>query len=249
MNATRIRLIQPRVFGAPAGVWVGVLLAMGCSEAGAAALGPAATSAGLMAAVAVLVLLQGWPAQVPAVALTSVGGVLLLAGAAAWVWRTRALQRGFGGSGSVLALRPMAARPAAALAERPTPLALPAGMTVPALLAELRGQFVQLQAAWDVRDIPTLSALTTPQMLEEFCFEWPGGVPACVPSRTDVLTLDAVLLGFEELAGTQLASVEFSGLIREAADRGATPFRELWMLAKPNAVGARWKLARHQALL
>jgi hypothetical protein len=249
MQATRIRLIQPRLLGAPAGVWVGVLLAMGCSEASAVALGPAATSAGLMAALAVLVLLQGWPAQVPAAALTSVGGVLLLAGAAAWVWRTRAVQRGFGGSGSVLALRPMAGCPTAAFAERPAPLALPAGMTVPALLVELRCQFVQLQAAWDVRDLPTLSALTTPQMLEEFCFEWPGAAPACASSRTDVLTLDAVLLGFEELAGTQLASVEFSGLIREAADRGATPFRELWMLAKSNDDGSRWKLARHQALL
>jgi hypothetical protein len=249
MNAMPTSFTQPRVLGAPAGVWVGVLLAMGSSEAGAAALGPAATSAGLMAALAVLVLLQGWPAQVPAVALTSVGGVLLLAGAAAWVWRTRAVQRGFGASGSVLALRPIAPRPAAALAQRPAALALPAGMTMPTLLVELRCQFVQLQAAWDVRDLPTLSTLTTPQMLEELCFEWPGGAPAGASSRTDVLTLDAVLLGFEELAGTQLASVEFSGLIREAADRGATPFRELWMLAKSNDHGSHWKLARHQALL
>jgi predicted lipid-binding transport protein (Tim44 family) len=248
MNAHRIRLIQPRMLGAPAGVWVGMLLAMGCSEAGAAALGPAATSAGLMAAVAMLVLLQGWPAQVPAVALTSVGGVLLLAGAAAWLWRTRAAQRGFGASGSVLTLHTAAPRRVAAL-ERPAALALPAGITAPALLAELRCQFVQLQAAWDVRDLPTLSALTTPQMLEEFCFDWPGGAPACGPSRTDVLTLDAALLGFEELAGTQLVSVEFSGLMRESAEQGAAPFRELWMLAKSNDDGSCWKLARHQALL
>ena len=46
-----------------------------------------------------------------------------------------------------------------------------------------------------------------------------------------------------------LASVEFSGLIRESAEKGAVPFRELWMLAAAKDGAPSWRLARQQALL
>jgi len=95
----------------------------------------------------------------------------------------------------------------------------------------------------------SLRVLTTPEMFDELCFESPGAGSVRTSSRTDVVTLRAELLGFEVLAGMQLASVEFSGLIREAADQGAVPFREFWILAKSNAGGSGWRLARHQALL
>ncbi len=42
--------------------------------------------------------------------------------------------------------------------------------------------------------------------------------------------------------------MEFSGLIRERSDRGAEPFRELWLLANVKAAGGGWKLARVQSL-
>ena len=68
-------------------------------------------------------------------------------------------------------------------------------------------------------------------------------------SRTDVITLHAELLGLEELSADYLASVEFSGLIRESAEQGAVPFRELWMLACTKDGTPSWRLARQQALL
>jgi predicted lipid-binding transport protein (Tim44 family) len=67
-------------------------------------------------------------------------------------------------------------------------------------------------------------------------------------SRTDVVTLHAELLDIEELGAAWLASVEFSGLIRESAERGAVPFRELWMLAATKEGAPSWRLARQQAL-
>jgi len=45
-----------------------------------------------------------------------------------------------------------------------------------------------------------------------------------------------------------LACVEFSGLIRESTERGAVPFRELWMLAAAKDGTLSWRLARQQAL-
>ena len=240
----------PHTLGAAVPLWVGVLLAAGCSEAGAATtLGPLATSAGLFAALATLLLIQGWPAHVPVIALSGAGCVLLLAVAAAWLWRARTTQRVMGFSGSALAL-PLAEAPALpAPAARRAPFVPPAGLDAAPLLAELRFQFVQLQDAWDRADTCALRRLTTPEMLAELCFEWPGGATARLPNRTDVVTLHAELLGFEELAGTHLVSVEFSGLIREGAEQGAVPFRELWMLAKSKHDASGWKLARHQALL
>ena len=68
-------------------------------------------------------------------------------------------------------------------------------------------------------------------------------------SRTEVVTLHAELLEVEELGAAWLASVEFSGLIRESAEQGAVPFRELWMLAATKDGAPSWRLARQQALL
>ena len=46
-----------------------------------------------------------------------------------------------------------------------------------------------------------------------------------------------------------VVSVEFSGLMREAPDDCAVPFREVWMLTRFMHGAEGWKLARHQALI
>jgi predicted lipid-binding transport protein (Tim44 family) len=50
------------------------------------------------------------------------------------------------------------------------------------------------------------------------------------------------------LNAAYLASVEFSGFIRESAEHGAVPFRELWMLARTKDEASPWRLARQQSL-
>lgn len=115
-----------------------------------------------------------------------------------------------------------------------------------ALLAMARERFVALQAAWDRGDIDTLRRLTTDGMLGELLDQLPERGPG--PNHTDVLSLDVRLLGHDRLGGLELASVEFSGVVREGPDRGAAPFREIWMLARRPG-DADWRLARQQALL
>ena len=236
-------------FGVSAAVCVVVLLALGANEACAAALGSFATSIGLLAALAALFVLKGWPAHLPASALSTAGGALLIAGGAAWWWRTRAVERP-AGLVPIPGLAGAEVRLRAGTLGRPAVIVLPEGLGRDELLADLRRLFVQLQVAWDRREMRALGLLTTPEMLAELCLELPARSACNEEARsTEVVTLHAELLGFEALVEALVVSVEFSGLIRESADRGAVPFRELWMLTRSKGGAGGWRLARHQALL
>lgn len=109
-----------------------------------------------------------------------------------------------------------------------------------------RQSFVELQAAWDRADLGTLGQLTTESLLEDLRLQLEQRGPG--PNRTEVLSLDARLLGLEDLHEAFVASVEFSGLIRERFDASACPFRELWLLANVKSAGLGWQLARVQSL-
>jgi predicted lipid-binding transport protein (Tim44 family) len=63
---------------------------------------------------------------------------------------------------------------------------------------------------------------------------------------TDVVTLDAHLLGVEHTGdggSTELASVRFEGMLREASDEAAAPFVEVWNFSRPADRSAGWVLA------
>ena len=122
----------------------------------------------------------------------------------------------------------------------------PAAVNGAEVLEAARSRFLRLQAAWDAGDVQALGHLTTPDMLQELLPVLGSRVGG--PSRTDVITLHATLIDVEELGAAWLASVEFSGLIRESAEQGAVPFRELWMLAAAKDGAPSWRLARQQAL-
>lgn len=243
-RACRVRAGWPS--GAPLGLCFGLLLALGANEACATALGTLATSVGLFAALAALLVVKSWPAHLPAAALSTAGGALLIAGGAAWLWRARAASPV--GAARSFAATGRAGERAASRPVRGTRVVLPRCFEHDALLVELRLHFVRLQEAWDLGAMAALQGLTTPEMLAEFCLEQPACIGAA-SSRTDVVTLQAELFAFEELGGAFVASVEFSGLMRHAPGDVAAPFRELWMLMKTQHGGSGWKLARHQALL
>lgn len=130
-------------------------------------------------------------------------------------------------------------------------MALPEGLDVTHLLEAARQQFMCLQAAWDAGDLATLGALTTPEMLDELCAELPPADGP--PNQTDVLSLQASLLGFDDFGSAWLATIEFSGVIREGRECAAAPFRELWLLTRSREMDDQaspaWRLARQQALL
>lgn len=114
------------------------------------------------------------------------------------------------------------------------------------LLQLARQSFMCLQAAWDSADLGAFRELATAPLLDDLRHQLAQRGPG--PNRTEVLQLSARLLSFDDLPEAFLASVEFSGFIREQHECDAAPFRELWMLASVKATGPGWKLARVQAL-
>jgi predicted lipid-binding transport protein (Tim44 family) len=131
--------------------------------------------------------------------------------------------------------------PTSTPAQEPTP----AAAREAAVLAGVRLQFLRLQAAWDRADLAELQALTTPDLYAELRVALAHRGAA---NRTDVLEVHAKLLGLERVGDDEFAGVEFSGWMREFADRPKAPFRELWMLARPAGAGQPWRLARQQIL-
>ncbi|UUZ72850.1 39S ribosomal protein L45 [Polaromonas sp. P1(28)-8] len=127
---------------------------------------------------------------------------------------------------------------------------VPAGFDAEGFLKASKANFVTLQDAWDRSDIQSLRAMMTDDMLEQIKAQLAdreshtGGVV----NRTEVVMLNAQLLGIEELSDTYMASVEFSGMIREDASAGASPFREVWNMTKPRNGGSGWLVAGVQAL-
>jgi predicted lipid-binding transport protein (Tim44 family) len=55
--------------------------------------------------------------------------------------------------------------------------------------------------------------------------------------------LEAQLLGIEDLGDDYMASVEFSGMIREQPSAGPSPFREVWNMTKPKSGASGWLVA------
>jgi predicted lipid-binding transport protein (Tim44 family) len=145
------------------------------------------------------------------------------------------------------------ARPWESLADAPRPPE-PAGQKAGGFDAEsfLRASktnFVNLQDAWDRSDIASLRAMMTGGMLAEIQNQLAERERAgAAPNKTEVVMLEAQLLGLEEQDEAYLASVEFSGLIREEPSAGPNPFREIWNITRPKSGDGGWLVAGVQAL-
>jgi predicted lipid-binding transport protein (Tim44 family) len=118
---------------------------------------------------------------------------------------------------------------------------VPAGFDSEAFLRNAKVYFVRLQAAWDVGNIDDIREFTTPEMFAEVRVDLASR--GAESNQTDVVQLNAELLGVEERASEYFASVRFSGLIREAPGAPAEPFVEVWNLSKANRDGEGWLLA------
>lgn len=149
---------------------------------------------------------------------------------------------------------PAAAPVAAAVAAAPvaaTPKAgddnnwfVPGDFDTPNFLKQAKDQFVRIQAVWDsgstdrLRDYLTDDLITElkPQLAER----------GAAPNKTEVVLLNAELLGIETVSDGHLASVRFSGMLREAPGAEAFRFEEVWNLFKPANGG--WLLAGIQQI-
>ncbi|MBK9444415.1 MAG: Tim44 domain-containing protein [Comamonadaceae bacterium] len=127
---------------------------------------------------------------------------------------------------------------------------IPEGFDSEGFIKSAKANFVSLQAAWDKADIGALRVMMTDTMLKEIQAQLADreahtGGPV---NMTDVVMIEAHLLGIEDLGDDYMASVEFSGMIREEPSAGASPFREVWNMIKPKNGRSGWLVAGVQAL-
>ena len=127
---------------------------------------------------------------------------------------------------------------------------VPAGFDVEGFLKASKTNFVSLQDAWDRSDIPSLRAMMTDGMLEQIRSQLAEreATSGASVNKTEVVMLDAQLLGIEELDDAYMASVEFSGMIREDMSSGPNPFREVWNITRSKTGSGGWLVAGVQAL-
>ena len=123
---------------------------------------------------------------------------------------------------------------------------IPADFDVPAFLRAAKSYFIRMQAAWDKADINDIHEFTTPEMFAEIRLQLQERGAA--PNVTDVVSLDAELLGIETLGDEYMASVKFSGKIREKESAEPESFEEVWNLTRPVSRKNGWVLAGIQQL-
>jgi len=116
---------------------------------------------------------------------------------------------------------------------------IPADIDPEAFTRTAKVDFLRLQAASDNANLADIREFTTPEMYAEIQLQIAERGPE--PQQTEVFKLETKLLGIEEIDGRQLASVRFSGTIREEPGAYAERFSEVWNFAK--SADGRWLVA------
>jgi len=144
---------------------------------------------------------------------------------------------------------PPVAAGAAAPAAAPVPSTdeqdwfIPGDFDTPRFLQKAKEQFVEIQKIWDSGDLSRLQEYLTDDLIAEL---QPQLAQRREAAHTEVVLLNAELLGIETVSGGHLASVRFSGMLREEKGAEAFRFEEVWNLFKPETGG--WLLAGIQQI-
>ena len=120
------------------------------------------------------------------------------------------------------------------------PWGVPADFDVAGFIRIAKVQFLRMQAAWNEKNLADIREFTTPEVFAEIRMQLDEEKGAV--NKSEVVNLDATLLGIETGPTEYLASVRFSGSMRENQAE-AVPFEEVWNLGKPVDGRSGWLLA------
>jgi predicted lipid-binding transport protein (Tim44 family) len=145
-----------------------------------------------------------------------------------------------------------AARPGSAMdsfarggADAPiAPWGIPAGFDTAGFVTHAKAHFARLQAAWDSGKLDELSEFTTGDMFIGLTHELRAR--GAGEHHTEIVTLEADLLGIETSAAEHMASVKFDGTLK--IDGEIERVHEVWNLVKPIDGKTGWLLAGIQQL-
>lgn len=117
---------------------------------------------------------------------------------------------------------------------------LPAGFDEAAFLRQAKATFIRLQAAYDAKNLADIREFTSPQIFGEIQIQIQERGDA--PNQTDVINIDAQLADVSVEADHTIASVIFSGLIREELGAEPVSIKEIWHFEK-NSYMPNWVVA------
>ncbi|MBL0167412.1 MAG: Tim44 domain-containing protein [Propionivibrio sp.] len=123
---------------------------------------------------------------------------------------------------------------------------IPEGFDSEGFLRVAKLNFIRLQAANDAGNLDDIREFVSPELFAEIRMQMDERGKAA--QQTDIVTLNAELLEVSTEGSRHIASVHFSGMIREEADAAAAPFDEVWNLSKPSEGGKGWVIAGIQQL-
>lgn len=124
---------------------------------------------------------------------------------------------------------------------------LPPGFDEYAFLENAKQYFVSLQKVWDQGDLASLREFTTPEMFTTIQGDLAGRTDSA--NQTDVVSVNAQLIGIEMTNNLYYCSVQFTGMICEQPGAPAHQFSEIWNLSKPVEGPGGWVLAGIQQLV
>ena len=128
--------------------------------------------------------------------------------------------------------------PAMPAAAAPRPF--PPGFDAVGFARQAKLQFTRLQGAYDTGDRATMAEVMTPEMYAEVSREL-GARGEHKP--TEIVSLEAAVLEVTTEDASHLASVRYTGLVREDGDSNPKPLDEIWNLTKPVDGSSGWLLA------
>ncbi|MDO8787230.1 MAG: Tim44-like domain-containing protein [Sulfuritalea sp.] len=118
---------------------------------------------------------------------------------------------------------------------------IPADFDVEGFLRQAKLSFVRLQAANDRGDMDDIREFTSPEMFAEIKMQYQER--GNKSQETDVMALNAELLEVVTEDNRHIASVHFSGQLREEANAAPEAFAETWHLVKPTDGSRGWNVA------
>ena len=123
---------------------------------------------------------------------------------------------------------------------------IPEGFDTDGFLRIAKLNFIRLQASNDAKSVDDIREFVSPELFAEIKMQMDER--GDTPQQTDVQNLNAELLDVSTESGRYIASVHFSGQIREAVGATAAPFDEVWNLSKPTEGNRGWTIAGIQQL-
>jgi len=137
------------------------------------------------------------------------------------------------GSGSVA--------PTPAAAAQPAGNYYPVGFDAEGFARQAKGNFMRMQEANDRGDAASLRDMMTPALFQEI--ESQLRERGATPQKTEVLTLDAKVIEVVTERDHYVASVRFTGMIKEDGTTQPESFSEIWHLEKPLNGKSGWLMS------